>query len=198
MGKISMLFRKGKKPLRLVSSPTEISRSIEDVRGLVQPTRRGGQQKKTSQTSFQINPKKNRTEKSPTKTSKEPKLAFVLFVVGIFCSPALKFHQKHHPKLASFCLSFSTSQGWKICKFDEVSERTQQGAQKKLVRNWRIAFPSKWKFSRPRQLLLSSLWWSLGFFKEERAIVLEGPHSPSQTMWVTIWKPYHSFGNSVK
>jgi len=76
------------------------------------PTYEEGRSTKKNESNIVPNkPKKNRTEKSPTKTSKEPKLAFVLFVVGIFCSPALKFHQKHHPKLAGFCLSFSTSQG---------------------------------------------------------------------------------------
>ena len=63
--------------------------------------------KNTRQTSFQIKPKKKSDRnKCPTKTSIKPKLAFVLFVVGIFLFLGLKIRLKTPPKTGGFLFVF--------------------------------------------------------------------------------------------
>lgn len=71
-------------------------------------------------------------------------LAFFVVVVGIFCcSPALKFHQKHHPKLAGFCLSFSKSQGWKIASLTKFLNEHGKVHKNKLVPKLENGLPLK-------------------------------------------------------
>lgn len=96
--------------------------------------------KNTRQISFQIKPKnKSDKNKCPTKKSKNANFVVVV-VVGIFCCccwhfllfPGLKIPSKTPPKTGGFLFVFFKISRMKNCKFDEVSERTRQGAQKQV------------------------------------------------------------------